>query len=126
MEHEPQQLDLFTDAVGEGAAQIATQAAGKQTLPTPAPVLHSLVLRFPVAVWAPRLWQPKVTKVARLLQERKTERGRENLWRSTVQSLFAQMQRRGATGEEIEVQIASFHTAVSWQLSDQQSGPGAA
>ena len=126
MEREPQQLELFIDAVGEGPAQIATHAAGKQGLSSPAPVSHGLILRFPVDVWAPRLWQCKVEKVARLLRERKTERGRENLWRSTVQSLFAQMQRRGATGEEIEAQIASFHSAVSWQLSDQQSGPGAA
>ena len=138
--HDPFQLDLFTRADGEGSAQIATQAAGKQSLPAPAPASPSLltdaghrpcrdettVLRFPVERWAPRLWLVKVDKIARQLRERKTERGRSNLWRSAIETLFSQMRRRGATGSEIDRQIADFHAAVSWALSDQQSGPGAA
>lgn len=139
-EHDPSQLDLFTNADGEGIAQIATQAAGKQSLPAPAPASPAVlidaahrpdrdgitVLRFPVERWAPRLWLGKVDKIASQLMERKTDRGRANLWRSTVETLFAQMRRRGASGAEIDRQIDDFHAAVSWALSDQQSGPGAA
>jgi len=139
-QHDPFQLDLFTRADGEGLAPRSSQTASKQALPSlvPAPpsrltdAVHrpcrdeTTVLRFPVERWAPRLWLVKVEKIARQLRERKTERGRSNLWRSTIETLFSQMRRRGATGSEIDRQIADFHAAVSWALSDQQSGPGAA
>lgn len=142
MAYGPDQFELFPDVGGEGLAQRATKKRrSKQALPAPAPVPQSLprsdakqrlgrdgdnVVRFPTEAWASRLWRPKVEKVSRLLQARKTERGRRNLWSSTVNSLFAQMQRRGATPEECSQQINDFHAAVSWQLSQQQSGPGAA
>lgn len=140
MEREPHQLDLFLDGHREGLAPRSTQTASKQALrslakePSPSSFEaqrstdrdENNIVRFPVDRWAPSLWQGKVEKVARLLRDRKTERGRQNLWRTTVESLFAQMRRRGATGAEIEKQIDDFHAAVSWSLSDQQSGPGAA
>jgi hypothetical protein len=136
------QLDLFANAGEEGLAQRATKKRrSKQALPAPAPVHKNplpsdaqhrlgrdgtIILRFPTEVWAPRLWQSRVEKVSSLLQERKTERGRQNLWTTTVNTLFAQMRRRGATPDECQQQINDFHAAVSWQLSQQQSGPGAA
>lgn len=142
MEHDPRQGDLFPDAAGEGPAQRATpERRSKQGLPAPAPVAETppspeqsagpardepKILRFPVERWATRLWEPKVEKTVRLLRERKTERGRQNLWRTTIKTLIAQMLRRGATAQEIEQQISDFHGAVSWTLADQQSGPGAA
>ncbi|WP_338722384.1 DUF6074 family protein [Devosia sp. XK-2] len=141
MEYDPRQMDLFADAGGEGAAQRATKKRrSKPALPAPAPASKAplesdaqqrpgrdgIILRFPTEQWAPRLWQPKVEKVSSLLQERKTERGRQNLWTTTVNTLFAQMRRRGATPDECQQQINDFHAAVAWQLSQQQSGPGAA
>lgn len=142
-ERDPLQLDLFTGDHGDQAAQRATpqrrskppgHAPAKEPSPSELPFDAERriardeinIVRFPVERWAPSLWRGKVGKTARLLQQRKTERGRENLWRSTVQTLFAQMQRRGATGEEIQRQIDDFHAAVAWSLTDQQSGPGAA
>ena len=141
MEHDPRQMDLFADAGGEGAAQRATnKRRSKPALPAPAPASEAplegdaqqrpgrdgIVLRFPTEQWAPRLWHPKVEKIAQQLIERKTERGRQNLWSTACRTLFAQMMRRGATVEEIERNIDDFHAAVAWQLSQQQSGPGAA
>ncbi|MGV8831697.1 MAG: DUF6074 family protein [Devosia sp.] len=120
-DHGPYQLDLFANPAKTAPE---TRPAGCQV----EDFRHATatVLRFPVERWAPRLWLGKVDKIASLIMERKTERGRANLWRTTIETLFAQMRRRGAGLDEIEVQIADFHAAVSWALSDQQSGPGAA
>ena len=141
MGYDPRQLDLFADAGGEGAAQRATnKRRSKPTLPAPAPVHKApvesdaqqrpgrdgIILRYPTERWAPRLWQAKVEKVAQQLIERKTERGRQNLWEAACRTLIVQMQRRGATFEEIERAIDDFHSALALQLSQQQSGPGAA
>lgn len=142
MERDSGQGDLFPDADGEQAAQRATpKRRSKPPVHSPSSAIETPpkaerqrspardeinIVRFPVEVWAPRLWQGKVDKTSQLLNERKTERGRENLWRATVRTLFAQMHRRGATGEEVERQIDDFHAAVSLAMSKRQSGPGAA
>lgn len=102
-------------------------AAESGNAPIRQPVVDpSTVLRFPVRAWAPRLWHSRVEHVARVLQERKTAKGRDNFWSRETASLFSKMTRRGATRSEADAEIADFHAAVSWALSDQQSDPGAA
>ena len=75
------------------------------------------VIRFPASVWAPRLWAGKVDIAAQTLIERKTERGRSNYWARLVDTLAAQMLRRGATEADLDRQLDDFRDAVQAAMS---------
>jgi hypothetical protein len=75
------------------------------------------IIRFPASVWAPRLWSAKVEIAAQTLVERKTERGRSNYWTRVVDTLAAQMLRRGATEIELNRQLDDFRDAVQAAMS---------
>lgn len=122
--------DLFEDHRTDGGAARTPKRRSKP--PSNPPVTQSqpqpsasaalgpeecLVLRFPASVWAPRLWSARVESAAQILMERKTERGRSNYWARLVDTLAAQMLRRGATETELDRQLGDFRDAVQAAMS---------
>lgn len=140
--------DLFADSRKTGGASVRpiadasrpSEPRAKQSPPLPTRASAAAVgpeeckvIRFPASVWAPRLWAGKVEIAAQTLIDRKTERGRSNYWARLVDTLAAQMLRRGATEVELDDQLDAFREAVQAALSsgqavsrDDHQPPGAA
>lgn len=124
--------DLFADSRKTGGASVRpiadasrpSEPRANQSPPLPTRASAAAVgpeeckvIRFPASVWAPRLWAGKVEIAAQTLIERKTERGRSNYWARQVDTLAAQMLRRGATEADLDRQLDDFRDAVQAAMS---------
>lgn len=124
--------DLFADSRKTGGASVRpiadasrpSEPRAKQSPPLPTRASAAAVgpeecrvIRFPASVWAPPLWAGKVEIAAQTLVERKTERGRSNYWARLVDTLAAQMLRRGATETDLDRQLDDFRDAVQAAMS---------